>query len=453
MELYSDRALLAAETTLRQQQGVSPDDLHPIIAGILAEPATIPHAEKYWGELAQLPSKSDWGYDEPSQLDEIVAALPASLPLPDFTGDLYDRIHGGLLGRFAGMMLGKPLEGLVTAKTIRRYLQLADAYPLEDYIPLLDPFPAEIQPPAWSRWHDTTRGNIAGVVQDDDVEFTIAAAAIVGEHGLNFTPADVGRFWLANFAYERLFTAERVAYKNLINGVPASAAADFRNPYREWIGAQIRADVYGYLCPGQPRRAANLAYRDAALSHRGNGIYGAMWVAGMIAAAFVLTDPLEIVQAGLAEIPPRSRLAEAIGDVITWSERHENWEQTSAAIAGKYGHVYQANEGVNWVHLIPNACLVAMGLLHSRGEFSAAICSGVMGGWDTDCNSATIGSIYGIMLGAANLPAKWSKPLNDQVESYIPGYNNVKITALARHINQLAKLLPANNSDHRQNKS
>ena len=59
-----------------------------------------------------------------------------------------------------------------------------------------------------------------------------------------------------------------------------------------------------------------MAWRDAALSHTGNGIYGAMWVAAMNAAAFVLGDPAAVIQAGLAEIPPQSRLAEAVGDVL-----------------------------------------------------------------------------------------------------------------------------------------
>ncbi|GAA3501272.1 hypothetical protein GCM10019016_083790 [Streptomyces prasinosporus] len=57
------------------------------------------------------------------------------------------------------------------------------------------------------------------------------------------------------------------------------------------IGALIRADVHGWVSPGAPRRAAALARKDAVLSHTGNGVYGAMWAAALVAAAFTAPTP------------------------------------------------------------------------------------------------------------------------------------------------------------------
>jgi len=62
-----------------------------------------------------------------------------------------------------------------------------------------------------------------------------------------------------------------------------------------------------------------------------------------------------------------------------------------------------------------------------------------MGGWDTDCNGATTGSILGVILGAEKLPKKWIKPLNNRIESFVIGYNNSQISDLAKRTFKLAK--------------
>ena len=88
--------------------------------------------------------------------------------------------------------------------------------------------------------------------------------------------------WLAFLPYTRVYTAERATYVNLLHDVPVSLTGPHRNPYREWIGAVIRADVFGWVNPGRPRAAARHAYQDAVLSHRANGVYGEMWAAALV---------------------------------------------------------------------------------------------------------------------------------------------------------------------------
>ena len=82
--------------------------------------------------------------------------------------------------------------------------------------------------------------------------------------------------------YLQVFTAERAVLVNLLHNVSIASAAETRNPYREWIGALIRADVFGWVFPGRPRMAARLVYSAASLSHRCNGIYAAMWAAAVV---------------------------------------------------------------------------------------------------------------------------------------------------------------------------
>ncbi|MBS7279032.1 MAG: ADP-ribosylglycohydrolase family protein, partial [Candidatus Freyarchaeota archaeon] len=163
-----------------------------------------------------------------------------------------------------------------------------------------------------------------------------------------------------------------------------------------------------------------------------NGMYGEMFVGSMISAAFATNDVEKIVKIGLSEIPKRSRLAEAVKDTVKWSGKYGDWKKVWDRINEKYG-------GYSPVHTINNAALVIMGLLCGEGDFEKSITTSVMGGFDTDCNGATIGSILGVILGAKNLPKKWIKPLNNRIESYILGYNNSQISELAKRTFRLAK--------------
>jgi ADP-ribosylglycohydrolase len=237
---------------------------------------------------------------------------------------------------------------------------------------------------------------------------------------------------MENFPALSTFTAERVAYANTIAGFSSPETALNRNPYREWIGAQIRADFWGWISPAQPIRAAEFGWRDARLSHVRNGIYGEMFFASAIALAFKYNDVREIISKALAVIPPKSRLASAINYVLSLPVETKLWEETVDQLYDKFGKYH-------WVHTINNAALVVAALISAKGDYETAICNVVMGGWDTDSNGATVGSIMGTMIGAKNLPPKWITPLNNKIRSSLKGFDNSVLTELASRTSVLAK--------------
>jgi ADP-ribosylglycohydrolase len=385
--------------------------------------------------LEQVPRSPDWPYEEPSRLDHILARLPETptAPLRLDEGQLRDRLVGAWLGRCAGCSLGKPVEGW-THERIRRYLELAEASPLLDYVPALEPTPDGFE--LLACWPETTRGRIRFMARDDDLDYTILGLHILEAHGLGFGPADVAAEWLDHLPFTKTYTAERVAYRNLVGGLRPPQTATYRNPYREWIGAQIRADIWGYVSPGRPRQAATLAFQDAALSHTGNGIYGEMWAAALIAACFVAPDIHSALVASLEHVPPRSRLAEALGHVLELHASGLAWLEARDELQARYGHY-------SWVHTIPNAAIVAAGLLWGDGDFSRTVGLVVQAGQDTDSNGATAGSVYGALHGATALPPAWVDPLGDLVRSAIVGFDNARISDLAERTLRLALRWPA----------
>jgi len=385
-------------------------------------------------DLESLQPAESFPYMEPSTLGEIKAERPDGprrilFNLTD--AEMLDRIHGAWLGRAAGCALGKPVEGWYKAQ-IDSYLQFAEALPLNDYIPLVNEHPEGLRP----RFPDCTRGMIHHMARDDDMDYTILGLHVLERHGLEFTSSNVAETWLSRLPYYLVYTAEKAAYRNLVNNLWPPESATHRNPFREWIGAQIRADTWGYPAPGWPEKAAEFAFRDAAVSHVKNGVYGEMFVAAMLAASFVTNDVEEVIRIGLSEIPRNSRLAEAITDTVEWSKELADWEQIWAKINEKYGHYHT-------VHTINNAALVVMGLMAAQGDYGTSITVTVCGGWDTDCNGATAGSICGMMLGADALPPKWVGVLNDRLISAVRGFNECKISDLAERSFETAKKVTA----------
>ncbi|MCX7599438.1 MAG: ADP-ribosylglycohydrolase family protein [Armatimonadetes bacterium] len=377
----------------------------------------------FFEAAAGLPTRDDWPYEEPSELGEIRRVRPDGprhLPTPS-REELADRILGAWLGRCAGCMLGKPVEGF-TRDRLEALLRAAGAWELDGYFP-----PAQDLPEGLS-YHpgveSLLRGNITRAVRDDDTDYTVIGLHILEENGPDFTPRDVAEQWLAHFPYRCVCTAEHEAYRNFVVDIWPPQSAVHLNPYREWIGAQIRADAWGYAAPGWPEKAAEFAWRDACISHTKNGIYGEMFFAALIAAALSADDLREAIAAAAAEIPVRCRLRECIDDCLEWCRQDDDWKITWERINAKYGHYHP-------VHTINNAALVLMGLLHSGGDFSRAICIAVMGGWDTDCNGATAGSVMGALLGAKGIPPHWVDPLNDILESSLQGMNFNRISDLA----------------------
>ncbi len=350
--------------------------------------------------------------------------------------ELADRTLGGWLGRIAGNMLGKPVErgDHWTRERIDRYLRRTDALPLTEYLPgpPHDARPGEFE--LRPEWPQCVRGRIHGSCRDDDVDYAILGLHLLETHGFAFTTEQVGEMWLMRLPYLQTFTAERAAYRNLANGLKPPLTASYDNPYQEWIGALIRADIFGWTCPGDPRRAASLARRDAVLSHTGNGVYGAMWAAALIAAAYTASRPREAIEAALDRIPASSRLARTVRHTTALYDSGTAWSDTLAEMEDRTG-------GLGWIHTVPNAAVITAGLLYGAGDFTSTVALTVRGGLDTDSNGATAGSVAGVMCGATAIPAQWTEPLEDRVRSAVFGFDGTRISELADRTARLAATL------------
>jgi len=333
---------------------------------------------------------------------------------------LEKRIRNAWSGRISGCQLGKPVERLSMREgygELHTYLSRTNALPLRDYIP-------------WSEHplvqKECCRALLKRSEPDDDINYSVLALMMLEEKGLNLTTVDVARFWLRWLPAASTFTAERAAYRTLMQhgaewfadgarpGFDLALCSD--NRYNDWIGAQIRTDVYGWVLPGNPLRAAELARQDASLSHRGDGVYGAVFVAALGAA--------------LADRTPEAALQVALG-FLPVDSGAANAARLGSSLAGQSeggAVIRETYKDLSPVHTINNLAIVVWALYSHLDDFSAAIGDAVAAGLDTDCNGATVGALWGLQ--GDSIPAQWTEPLQGRVAVSLAGLSELQLDNL-----------------------
>ncbi|MFN4000680.1 ADP-ribosylglycohydrolase family protein [Microcella sp.] len=376
--------------------------------------------ETIYSELESCRLLPTWEFhepDDPAALDDL-AGRASRIPVD--RSRLPEKLRGAWTGRAVGNTIGKPIEGLSRAE-VELYLRAGDAWPVRGYLPLVQPLPAGV-----SILHPSapvsTLGTFDAAPRDDDLDWTIVALHVVEKYGRGFSTEQIAREWLDRVPFTQTYTAERAAYRNLIHGMSPPSTATYRNPYREWIGALIRGDAFGYVNPGDPEAAVRLAVKDARLSHTGNGVYGELWAAALCAAALADCTMSDVYDSGLSVIPDGSRLASALRSIRVLHDEGRSWTEALDWIDSDLGQY-------PWVHTINNAAQIATALLWGE-SFIDAIHITVAGGRDTDSNAATVGSVWGALHGFGSIPPALVGNTHTRVRSAVRDFDRVTIDEL-----------------------
>ncbi len=378
---------------------------------------------------------------EPWVLDAIRALRPEERT-DHFTRNLSqsevgEKIKGAWFGRVAGCTLGKPVEAFLSEansrQNLRKHLRDAGAWPVDDYIstsavaPYWQYLNEKDINPHWLNnpaCRAALKEHLEYAPEDDDIRYTIVALGKVKRYGRDFGIEDTLMFY--NYLMKNKvsdITRNGIVLFRML-GMDFPQCVRFMNAMRECLGPQIRIDLYGYINPGRPEEAARMAWNEAAGTGSENGIYGAMWVASAIASAFVETDVEQIIRRGMEQIPSASRLYRELDATIDACRRlGSDFEAIMDDVEDRTGHYH-------CIHAINNSCIIAAVLMAAQGDFSKSICYAAQAGYDTDCNAAHAGSIAGILAGYSQIFSKWIKPLNNTVETIIPGKEKMKISDL-----------------------
>ncbi len=275
-------------------------------------------------------------------------------------------------------------------------------------------------------------GEITGYVRkpntyNDDITYELAFLEALKVKGKDVTSADIAEQWIA--LVPTGWSAEEIALQNIRLGIFPPESGRLNNPYREWIGAQMRGCVCGMVAPGNAHEAARLAFLDGQVSHHNNGVLGEVFNAVMTALSYVKTDVRQILLDAIAAIPDDSEYYSVVKFAHDQCLRFTNWEDAQKKCLERYGKY-------NWIHAYPNACAEVVALYYGNGDFDRTMNIISMFGWDVDCNAAQIATVVAIANRKA-VGSKWTEPIGDMLYTYMRNINRVSIKELARQTTEL----------------
>lgn len=319
-------------------------------------------------------------------------SFPAKADIDTASKDFLDRTHAAWLTQIIGAALGTCLEGY-TADALKAFFGEIRDYPRKPS------------------------------TYNDDITFELAFLEAFIKSGSKITSEDVALHWAGMIP--SAWSAEDIALQNFKLGIFPPESGYRCNPWREWIGAQMRGAICGMLAPGNAEEAARLAWIDGCISHHNNGILGEIFNAVMVSLAYSMDNVKDVMLAAFSAIPADSEYRSVIDFALESCRQHDDWLSAWRPCEEKYS-------AYNWIHAYPNAAAEVVALYYCDNDFDT--CMNIIGmlGQDSDCNAAQIATLFGAMQGHSCIDAHWSDPIGDDLYTYVRGYHQLTITELAQ---------------------
>ncbi|HQH23848.1 MAG TPA: ADP-ribosylglycohydrolase family protein [Bacteroidales bacterium] len=287
---------------------------------------------------------------------------------------LKDKIAGGWAGKMAGVSYGAPTEFKAQGRTYEEEIN----------------------------WDPS---DIRGSLWQDDIYVQLTFLMAMDKYGID-GPAKKFQEMLATAGYP-LWHANMQARKNFHDSIfaPLSGSPEY-NIHADDIDFQIEADYIGFMCPGMPRKALEIADKIGRIMNYGDGIYGGVFVAALYTEAFFENEISEIIEKALLSIPSGSDYYRIIKDVIKLHGHYpDDWRAAWRELEDKWGDVDICGAGSPFnIDAKLNGAYIAMGLLYGNGDPMETLEITTRCGQDSDCNPSNALAVLGVMKGFSSLP-------------------------------------------------
>ena len=290
---------------------------------------------------------------------------------------LKDKIAGGWAGKMLGVTYGAPVEFRALCKTF------------ED-------------PITW------VPSDVIGSKIQDDLYVQLTFLMTMDQYGID-APAKKFQELFAKAGYE-LWHANVQARKNYFDSIfpPISGHPDF-NLHADDIDFQIEADYIGFMCPGMPLTAKDLADKVGHIMNYGDGVYGGIFIGALYSQAYFENDISKLIYKALLSIPAESDYAKIVNDVILLHQHYPtDWRASWKELEIKWGSVHICEAGAPFnIDAKLNGAYVTMGLLYGDGDPLKTMEITARCGQDADCNPSNAMAVLGVIKGLSGLPEKY----------------------------------------------
>lgn len=279
----------------------------------------------------------------------------------------YDKTYGGLLAELWGNFTGLPTEFHFT----------------------FTPNPAERVEWVVGETYST----------DDDTSMEYVWTEAMERYGVDTVSYKNLRDTWMKHIQDMIWCGNLRARELMENGLlPPDTGSKKYNASYNAIDAQIESEIFGMLCPGNPKNAFERALWWMRAVGDQDALMNSAFYAALASELYINSDIHSAIQNVLDLVPSTASCKDVVSFVYACKKKYTDWRDARRLCLNKY-YGDRDNLGAKI-----NFAMVILALLYGDGDFDKTGQIACLAGFDNDCNCATVCVFMGILYGYSRLP-------------------------------------------------
>ena len=212
----------------------------------------------------------------------------------------YDKVLGGLVGKFIGGTIGGPREGDKSVSNLTFYKELPTI-----------------------------------AAENDDNDYVLLLIHMFEDRGYEIDSSDIIEEMIDHLYLP--WCEYGYMTKNYRLGIMAPMSGVYNNDYfGQSQGCPVRSEAFGFTFIGNSEIAAKYTEMDGVTDHFGESVWAEMFYSAIESAAFFESDINKLIDIGLKFVPANSKLHDCVRIVRESHRNGDHWLVCRQRILNKY---------------------------------------------------------------------------------------------------------------------